>query len=368
MKTNKILTALPLLALALPIAAQAEEDNSRWYIGGGMGIGKMEPSRENTAPNLGKSTDIAFKGYAGYDINTDFSVEGYYADLGKADVTNSDDIQYQVYGVSGLWYFLNLNGENTEERREFTRKREGLSLFASAGIGKLRTSTNGTKTDEKHSYHVQFGGGAELYWKDGMSFRGEFTTYDEDAHLYSLSLVKRFGSLDGANGNGTGNGNAINTTLIVPAPVPDDADLTDTDGDGIPDIDDQCPNTPRNADVDASGCHFGGVLTGVNFKFNSAELTDQAMIVLDGVAQEMVRYPKVRVEVEAHTDSIGNSNYNLKLSQRRALSVVDYVVTRGVDRHRLIPKGYGSSRPIASNYTEEGRRRNRRVEFTILGK
>lgn len=363
MKMNKALVPLSLALLASSGMALAEEYPSRWYAGGGMGIGKMEPESESTAPDLNDSTDIAIKAYGGYDLTKDISIEGYYANLGEAGVEGSSDIRYQVFGVSGLWYFTNLDGERARDRRE------GFNLFGSAGVGKLKTSTSDTKTELENDFHVHFGGGAELYWKDGMSLRGEFTTYDEDAHLYSLSLVKRFGELPDENAEAdSGTGEGINTALIVPAPVPDDADQTDSDNDGIPDIEDQCPNTPANADVDASGCHFGGVLAGVNFKFNSAELTPQAKIVLDGVAQEMVRYENVRVEVEAHTDSIGSSNYNLKLSQRRALSVVDYVVSRGVDRRRLIAKGYGSSRPIASNYTEEGRRRNRRVEFTVLGK
>ena len=367
MKMKKIVLSLSLAGLLAPTVAAAEDESKpcRWYIGGGGGIGKMEPAPQGNAPGLDSTSDIGFKLYGGADLNDKFSVEGYYANLGDAGISNSDDISYQVYGVSGLWYFHNLKGGRARDRRE------GINLFGSAGIGKLDTGSD-TPTDQKNDYHLHYGGGVEVFWKDGMSLRGELTTYDEDAHLYSVSLVKRFGVLpDDSAGRDAGNGadvGGVNTALIVPAPVPDDADRTDTDGDGVWDIDDQCPKTPLGSTVDAAGCHFGGVLAGVNFEFNSATLTQQARIVLDGVSQEMEKYPKVRVEVQAHTDSIGSSNYNLGLSQRRALSVVDYLAVRGIDRRRLIAKGYGSGRPISSNYTDEGRRRNRRVEFVVLGK
>ncbi len=369
MKMKKTVLSLSLASLLASTVVAAEDEEAkpfRWYIGGGGGVGKMEPDPENGAPGLESSSDIGIKLYGGVDLHDKFSVEGYYANLGEAGIAGSDDISYQVYGVSGLWYFHNLKGGRARDRRE------GINLFGSAGIGALDTSSN-TPTDQKNDYHLHYGGGVEVFWKDGMSLRGEVTTYDEDAHLYSVSLVKRFGELpdDSAKrdaDSGAGAGGGVNTALIVPAPVPDDADRTDTDRDGVWDIDDQCPNTPLGSTVDTAGCHFGGVLAGVNFEFNSATLTHQARIVLDGVAQEMEKYPKVRVEVQAHTDSIGSSNYNLNLSQRRALSVVDYLAMRNIDRRRLIAKGYGSSRPISSNYTDEGRRRNRRVEFVVLGK
>ena len=70
--------------------------------------------------------------------------------------------------------------------------------------------------------------------------------------------------------------------------------------------------------------------------------------------------------IEGHTDATGSADYNKDLSQRRAAAVVEYLVSKGVARGRLVPVGYGFERPVASNATALGRAKNRRVEFTIL--
>lgn len=76
--------------------------------------------------------------------------------------------------------------------------------------------------------------------------------------------------------------------------------------------------------------------------------------------------PDVSIEISAHTDSKGSDEYNLQLSQKRAESVVQYLINKGINPERLIAKGYGESMPVADNETEEGRALNRRVEMKIL--
>ena len=78
----------------------------------------------------------------------------------------------------------------------------------------------------------------------------------------------------------------------------------------------------------------------------------------------MKEHPNLRALVEGHTDSIGSDAYNQRLSERRANAVRDYMVSRGIDAQRITTKGWGKSKPIASNKTKEGRARNRRVEIT----
>lgn len=74
----------------------------------------------------------------------------------------------------------------------------------------------------------------------------------------------------------------------------------------------------------------------------------------------------VEIEISGHTDSRGQDNYNLNLSQGRSQSVVDYLISKGIDINRLTAHGYGESKPIDTNDTEEGMANNRRVEFTVL--
>ncbi|EMR13152.1 outer membrane protein A precursor [Methylophaga lonarensis MPL] len=144
----------------------------------------------------------------------------------------------------------------------------------------------------------------------------------------------------------------------------------DSDGDGVPDYRDLCPGTPQGMMVDKDGCPIKDTvllsLTGVTFEFDSAKLTPAAERTL-GQAVTALRDTDERVEVrvEGHTDSVGSADYNLRLSQQRAESVVDYLVSQGITRHRLIPVGMGEGYPVADNTTAEGRALNRRVEFIV---
>lgn len=105
----------------------------------------------------------------------------------------------------------------------------------------------------------------------------------------------------------------------------------------------------------------------IHFAFNSASVRAISYPILDDVVSILVANPHItRVQVEGHTDFIGGDAYNVRLSQRRADAVVQYLVNKGIARDRLAPVGYGESRPIADNNTDEGRAKNRRTEFTIL--
>ena len=155
----------------------------------------------------------------------------------------------------------------------------------------------------------------------------------------------------------------------------DDDGCPDTDNakDGIADKDDTCPN---EFGVPPDGCPKKYTLVVVTdkkieikqtvyFDFNKATIKPVSFELLNQVAQALTDNPKIKVEVGGHTDSIGDDNYNLKLSQKRAESVKAYIVKRGIDAGRMDPKGYGENVPIADNRTKEGRDQNRRVEFVI---
>jgi outer membrane protein OmpA-like peptidoglycan-associated protein/outer membrane protein W len=136
----------------------------------------------------------------------------------------------------------------------------------------------------------------------------------------------------------------------------------DSDGDGVPDYLDKCPGTPRGLKVDAEGCEVEElVLRGVNFRTNSAELLPESWPVLDSVVAVLVQRPNDKAQVHGYTDSRGADAYNLKLSQRRAAAVADYLASHGVARQALSAEGFGKASPVASNDTAEGRAANRRV-------
>lgn len=151
---------------------------------------------------------------------------------------------------------------------------------------------------------------------------------------------------------------------VIATPAPEKACVAnDSDADGVSDCIDRCPGTMKNSKVDNMGCPVRLVLKGEHFEYNSAELTFKAKTILDEVAANLVAYPlKNDIEVQGHTSSEGTNAYNLKLSQRRAQSVVNYLAMKGVT-NRLIAKGYGESMPVADNRTEIGKSENRRVEL-----
>lgn len=107
-------------------------------------------------------------------------------------------------------------------------------------------------------------------------------------------------------------------------------------------------------------------LNNLFFDFNKATLRPESITELKNLLHFMKDNPKVRIEIAGHTDSIGSAEVNRKLSQDRAEAVRKYLVDNGIVDKRVVAKGYGSSKPVDTNATEEGRQRNRRTEFRIL--
>ncbi len=104
----------------------------------------------------------------------------------------------------------------------------------------------------------------------------------------------------------------------------------------------------------------------VNFETGSAALTADSRYELDNLVTAMTAYPSLVIEVAGHTDNVGDPAGNLALSAQRAAAVVKYLTDRGVGAGRLKPRGYGDTKPLAENDTDENRAKNRRTEFTIL--
>ena len=105
---------------------------------------------------------------------------------------------------------------------------------------------------------------------------------------------------------------------------------------------------------------------GVTFDVGSATLQPAFRATLDKVAQSMIDYPQSLIDVYGHTDSTGSDAFNQRLSEQRATTVMNYLISRGVPASRLRSQGFGETMPVASNDTVDGRARNRRVEIKIV--
>lgn len=154
----------------------------------------------------------------------------------------------------------------------------------------------------------------------------------------------------------------------------------DSDKDGVPDYLDKCPRTPAGVKVDASGCPevvmtiekkaaaakrycSKPAVLAINFDTNKTEIKPEYYDELKTVGDFLTYFPKAKGEISGHADTVGTKTHNLTLSQARADSVRQYITdTFGTDSIRIGTKGYGFSKPVASNKTEAGRAKNRRIE------
>lgn len=108
------------------------------------------------------------------------------------------------------------------------------------------------------------------------------------------------------------------------------------------------------------------IFRNIQFTTNSFQLLNVSIIELDKLIEVLNENKTIKIEIGGHTDNIGKPEDNVKLSANRAKTVVDYLISKGIDAGRLTYKGYGANKPVSDNTTEQGRAKNRRTEFTII--
>jgi len=372
-KTGVWLCAFTLqVSMASVIAEEFDETKQRtWYLGAGLGITELDPDTNNTGYSVSDERDSGFKLFGGFDFSERLTVEGFYTDLGSAQITSPSPsqpdgaIDYSTLGGSALWYFW----RNAESKGSTLRK--GLQAYAHGGLSFINNSSS-VNYNKNNSVQIQYGAGLEYGLNDGIALRAGIDLYDKDAGMVFVGVLKRFGTKTKRKAIvepvpepviETAPEPVLEPEIIVPVVVV----VQDADNDGVIDADDQCADTPANITVDDKGCSNIFVeIEGVNFEPNSFELTEQSKVILDEAIVTISASPELHIEVQAHTDYKGSGEANLELSEQRALRVKAYLVTKGVNENQLTAKGYGESMPIADNKTAEGRARNRRVELVVI--
>jgi OmpA-OmpF porin, OOP family len=344
MINKQLLPLALLLSLGFTASAQAEEflDN-RWYV---APFGSyVNAGGDRNADNAGYGAGLG----VGKIINEHFNAEirGFY--------NGFDDESVRPGGGSGQW---DLAGGTADVQYFFWRDK--FSPYTVAAIGGMHSYVNGDS-------------GAGFIGETGAGFTYEFC----ENLLFRSDVRYRYNNNFDANltrdNQDEYHDMVVNVGFVVPlGPKPQpvaaaepvaDCSTMDSDSDGVNDCIDQCPGTMAGSKVNAQGCPLSLELKGVNFEYDSPQLTPGAMTILDGVAENLIAYPqKNDIEVRGHASSEGSSKHNLRLSQRRSQSVVDYLSMKGVT-NRLTAHGYGEDMPIADNSTEEGRQQNRRVEL-----
>jgi OOP family OmpA-OmpF porin len=353
MTYKNLITLAVLLGLGITATAQAQDPvDDRWYVapfgsyvnpggdrqsdnagyGAGLGIGKM----------IDEHFNVELRGfYNGFDH--DQSSNGF---IDRTNRFNQGDGQWDLAGGTAdvQYYFM----------------RDKFSPYTVAGIGGMNSYVNG---DSGVGVIGELGAGFTYELLDNLLVRSDVRyRYNNnlDANLTRDNQDEYHDMI-------------VNVGFVIPlgpkpqpAPEPEkvaDCSTLDSDSDGVNDCIDQCPGTMAGSKVNATGCPVSLELKGVNFEYDSAQLTQNAMSILDGVAENLIAYPqKNDIEVRGHTSSEGTSKHNMRLSQRRSQSVVDYLSMKGVT-NRMIAHGFGEDMPIADNSTEEGKQQNRRVEL-----
>lgn len=126
--------------------------------------------------------------------------------------------------------------------------------------------------------------------------------------------------------------------------------------------------SPKSIDIPLTPLVKGEkiALKNVFFDTNSTLLKEESRVELDKLVMIMKQNPDIRIEIGGHTDNVGTAEYNRRLSEGRAKATSDYIISKGIDAQRLVAKGYGLTKPVADNNTEEGRAINRRTEAMII--
>ncbi|MBS0193472.1 MAG: OmpA family protein [Proteobacteria bacterium] len=349
-------------AMGLAQTALAQDYDDRWYLAGSFGYNFQDNSRQNYNTPFGTIG-------VGKPLDSNWALELNFNGQRARENHPDSGLHWSQYGVDlDVLYHFRKDGRNWDPYVRaglgWQHNREGYFFGATP---MYRSSDN---------VAAVFGVGLEAkYGRYGVRTEvgARFDDYGSSVNAPSKNdFVDLLASVGVTVALGPEPIKAVEPAP-APAPVVTCADK-DSDGDGVNDCNDKCPNTPPGTTVGPDGCPVPVTidLRGVNFDFDKSKLRPDAVSILNEAVTVLKKYPQLRVEVAGHTDSIGSDAYNMKLSERRAKVVYDFLIKNGVDAGRLIgPHGYGKTRPIAPNTNPDGsdnpagRAENRRTELNV---
>ncbi|MBK6672441.1 MAG: OmpA family protein [Proteobacteria bacterium] len=350
MKGNVLKLAVAAALLGTAATAQAGTDVGQWTLGGGA---------------LWHSPDA--------DRRLEDSV-GFYADFGKA-LSEKWDLGVNLFQSNNdIWHAAGdheIKGATLDATRVFSRDQK-FSPFFTLGAGVVDAFKPG-QADKEVAVKAALGATVDFARYNSSKLQAKFQvgmrkSIDRPySDLFAgLGLQLAFGGAPAAaaiapppaSSGRSGSAAPAPAPLRPPPPPPPPAD---DDKDGVVNAADRCPTTPAGDRVDSVGCSLT-VRLEVFFDTNSANIKPESYPDLDRVVSFMTTaVTSATGVIEGHTDSVGNDDYNLKLSQRRADAVRQYLLDKGVAAARLESKGFGETQPVSDNATADGRAQNRRV-------
>ncbi|ARD21590.1 Outer membrane porin F precursor [Shewanella sp. P1-14-1] len=352
-----------LLTSLLPFAASAEQELTPWYVGGGLGVNNYEPNcDQKTMKVCGEDDPYAWDVFGGYLFNDYFGVELGYRDLGRAEWTDYSNKRNDV-GARGM--ALGLVG--------FYPFADKWSLSAEAGAMNYLISNKKNYNTEYYSdsgIAPYIGAGIGYNFTENLKLQAKYRRYenldddkyntlDMESNYWGLELSYRFG---------------VDKPAPAPVVAPVVAAPIDSDNDGVTDDMDKCPDTPSTHKVDAQGCTIyedapiSSRMEGVYFDNDSAVLKPESYTRLEKGAKYLKDNPHTTAVIEGHASLVGNADYNMDLSERRAQAVVDALVEKyGIDASRLKAVGFGEDNPIMEGTSPEANKQNRRIDAVVSG-
>jgi len=333
----------------------------------------------------------------GYDItegNTDLdNYMVYGAEIQFNDVASKIKPELMLlYSVADYnTYKLPSNADTEVARIAFNgvyeyEKVGSITPIVKAGLGyeSMYSGSYTKETGNEASVFADAGVGAKIPLKDNISLKVEalyMLKYNADRYdnnlVISAGLNIAFGKKaqrvveqvqqivdEDSDNDGVLNANDKCPYTLDSVEVDVNGCAIDKDKDGVIDSADKCLNTPPNTKVNSDGCAYSAILN-INFENNSAKVKQDSYDVITTYA-DFLKKTDYSAKIIGHTDSIGSSAYNKKLSKKRADAVVAILIEDGVSCSNLTAVGMGEAEPIATNKTAEGRAKNRRIEAKLV--
>ncbi len=330
-----------MAALAVLVSPVALADDPGWY--GGVNLGQSRSHLDSD------NHDSGYKLFGGYQFNRNFALEGGYFDLGRFGFSATS---LPPGALSGSYKVKGLNLDAVG----LLPLGDKWSAFARAGLNYADTNDtfNGIANTSKRDTNLKYGLGVQYAFTPSLDLRLETERYrvndgigsKGNIDLLSLGLVYRFGGKTPAH--------AVKTALQEPvaaAPLPTPTPIVSA--------------APVLVVVPVRTEQYCGILD-IQFEIDQDAIQREEKDKLAALGVFLNKYPDSTGLIEGHSDNVGTVEHNQALSQRRAESVVSYLVNNShIAPGRLAAVGYGESRPLVANDSELGKRMNRRIDAVI---
>ncbi len=332
----------------------ADQFKACFYVGAGYGVSHVDPEQESNGWSTDDDISDGWTAYLGMHFSEHWFAELAYSDIGEAGLGNAvpaidrnldAGISYKIPSLMAGYYLFDADGN--------------WNIYGKMGVGAIiNNAENDAGTvnfEEVTSVQFAVALGAELkFGSSPWKARAEVASYDRDAWYASLSVARYF---DNPLAGRFSSDDEEFYESSAPVELKDDPQQA------------AVISTPEPVVAPAATLACASIndrVQDLEFRTGSAELTARAEDILRQLAYELSQVPEAQTEILAHTDALGSLYDNQILSERRATTVMHYLLQNGVQSSQLSAIGYGENHPIADNRTEAGRARNRRVEFRVV--